>query len=87
MCSVRHFLVGCVIFGLTIYAFGADVILNEYNAVDDWQFRIRDAGGDVVFGPAGEGISPASGIVIRRYLAVLADTWLGCGNPYDPGCQ
>jgi hypothetical protein len=28
----------------------------------DWQLTIRDAGGAVVFGPAGEGVSPASGI-------------------------
>lgn len=28
----------------------------------DWQLRIRDVAGQVVFGPAGEGVSPASGI-------------------------
>ena len=28
----------------------------------DWQLRIRDAAGAIVFGPAGEGISPASGV-------------------------
>ena len=29
---------------------------------NNWQLRIRDAGGNIKFGPAGEGISPASGI-------------------------
>jgi len=28
----------------------------------DWQLRIRDAGGVVIYGPAGEGVSPGSGI-------------------------
>jgi len=28
----------------------------------NWQLRIRDAGGGIIFGPAGEGISPASGV-------------------------
>jgi len=29
---------------------------------DDWQLRIRNAGGAVIFGPAGEGVSPPSGV-------------------------
>ncbi len=29
---------------------------------DNWQLRIRDAAGTVVFGPAGEGISPTGGV-------------------------
>ena len=29
---------------------------------DDWQLRIRDGGGVIVYGPAGEGISPDSGV-------------------------
>lgn len=29
---------------------------------DNWQLTIRDASGNVVFGPAGEGVQPASGI-------------------------
>jgi len=28
----------------------------------DWQLRIRDAAGEVMFGPAGEGVSPVSGV-------------------------
>lgn len=28
----------------------------------DWQLRIRDAAGEVVFGPAGEGVSPLEGV-------------------------
>ncbi len=28
----------------------------------NWQLRIRDAGGAIIFGPAGEGISPTSGV-------------------------
>ncbi len=28
----------------------------------NWQLRIRNAGGTIIFGPAGEGISPATGI-------------------------
>jgi hypothetical protein len=31
-------------------------------SANNWQLRIRDSGGQVVFGPAGEGISPATGI-------------------------
>ena len=29
---------------------------------DDWQLTIKDADGNVVFGPAGEGVSPPSGV-------------------------
>jgi len=29
---------------------------------NNWQLRIKNAGGTIIFGPAGEGISPASGI-------------------------
>jgi hypothetical protein len=29
---------------------------------DNWQLRIRNAAGTVMFGPAGEGVSPASGV-------------------------
>jgi hypothetical protein len=39
---------------------------------NDWQLTIRDADGAVVFGPAGEGIEPASGIGGDE-VAVLAD--------------
>lgn len=45
---------------------GADGLYIEASSFpvnsDNWQLRIRNAAGIVIFGPAGEGISPASGI-------------------------
>jgi len=99
----------CLILSFSGNIFAADVILSEYNAVDEteflnggvasadldggrasdsyfgrvqgnggdwfelvvitdhldmrkWQLRIRNSGGTIIFGPAGEGISPASGV-------------------------
>jgi hypothetical protein len=39
----------------------------------NWQLRIRDSGGGVRFGPAGEGVSPASGISDTEILRLEAD--------------
>jgi hypothetical protein len=38
-----------------------------------WQLRIRDSDGGVVFGPAGEGISPASGVGNTEVFRLEAD--------------
>jgi len=38
MFSVREFVTACIILSFSGYAFGADVILNEYSAVDDSQY-------------------------------------------------
>ncbi|MGA2092494.1 MAG: hypothetical protein ABSH16_03675 [Sedimentisphaerales bacterium] len=40
---------------------------------NNWQLRIRNASGAVVFGPAGEGISPASGISDTEIFRLKAD--------------
>jgi hypothetical protein len=40
---------------------------------NNWQLRIRDAAGAVVFGPAGEGISPVSGISSTEVFRLEAD--------------
>jgi len=40
---------------------------------DNWQLRIRDANGTVKFGPAGEGVSPASGISGTEIFRLKAD--------------
>lgn len=53
---------------------------------DDWQLRIRDAAGAVVFGPAGEGISPVSGISSTEVFRLEAnpdDTITPYSNDYD----
>lgn len=39
----------------------------------NWQLRIRNAAGTVVFGPAGEGVSPASGIGGTEVFRLEAD--------------
>lgn len=39
----------------------------------DWQLRIRNAAGAVVFGPAGEGVSPASGVGGTEIFRLEAD--------------
>ncbi|MBN2020671.1 MAG: hypothetical protein JW749_10665 [Sedimentisphaerales bacterium] len=40
---------------------------------NDWQLRIRDANGTVKFGPAGEGVSPTSGIGDTEIFRLEAD--------------
>jgi hypothetical protein len=40
---------------------------------DNWQLRIRNAAGTIMFGPAGEGISPASGISDTEIFRLKAD--------------
>jgi hypothetical protein len=40
---------------------------------DDWQLTIRDANGNIVFGPAGEGISPESGVNSREIFRLEAN--------------
>ncbi len=55
---------------------------------DDWQLRIRDAGGAVVFGPAGEGVGPKSGVgntEIFRLEADPSDSITADSNSYDDG--
>ncbi len=39
----------------------------------DWKLRIRNAAGTVIFGPAGEGVSPASGIGGEEIFRLEAD--------------
>ena len=54
----------------------------------NWQLRIRNAAGTVIFGPAGEGVSPASGIggteIFRLEAAPDAST-LPASVDYDSG--
>jgi hypothetical protein len=53
---------------------------------DNWQLRIRNAGGAVIFGPAGEGISPASGVSgteIFRLETVPSASVLANSADYD----
>jgi hypothetical protein len=55
---------------------------------NNWQLRIRDASGAVVFGPAGEGVSPKSGIgntEIFRLEANPKDSTTADSNSYDDG--
>lgn len=40
---------------------------------DDWQLTIRDANDSVIFGPAGEGISPSSGVNSREIFRLEAN--------------
>ncbi len=52
----------------------------------NWQLRIRNAAGTVVFGPAGEGVSPVSGIgntEVFKLKAVPSDTITPASNNYD----
>jgi len=54
----------------------------------DWRLRIRNAGGAVMFGPAGEGVSPASGIggtEIFRLEADPSDSITADSRDYDDG--
>ena len=53
-----------------------------------WQLRIRDAGGAVVFGPAGEGVSPQTGIgntEIFRLEDDPSDSITANSDQYDDG--
>lgn len=57
-------------------------------SADLWQLRIRNAGGTVIFGPAGEGVSPASGISgteIFRLEAAPSASVLPASADYDDG--
>ncbi len=54
----------------------------------NWQLRIRNSGGTIIFGPAGEGISPTSGIGntdIFRLEADPSDSIMADSNNYDDG--
>ncbi len=54
----------------------------------NWQLRIRNAAGQIVFGPAGEGISPASGVSgteICRLEDNPSATVLANSTDYDDG--
>jgi hypothetical protein len=53
-----------------------------------WQLRIRDAGGAVVFGPAGEGVSPQTGIgntEVFRLEDDPSDSITADSDQYDDG--
>ncbi|MDI9431441.1 MAG: hypothetical protein QM570_06955 [Planctomycetota bacterium] len=55
---------------------------------NNWQLRIRDAAGAIVFGPAGEGISPVSGISSTEVFRLEEDpdaTITPYSNDYDDG--
>jgi hypothetical protein len=54
----------------------------------NWQLRIRDASGAIVFGPAGEGISPTGGIGDTEVFRLETDpdaTITPYANDYDDG--
>ena len=56
----------------------------------DWQLRIRDAAGEIVFGPAGEGISPLNGIGDTEVFRLEADPSAEItpeSNDYDDGAE
>ncbi len=55
---------------------------------DNWQLRIRNAAGQVKFGPAGEGVSPTSGIGATEVFKLKADpnASIAANSPdYDDG--
>jgi hypothetical protein len=55
---------------------------------NNWQLRIRDSTGKVVFGPAGEGVSPATGIGNTEIFRLEADPsgMIAADSPeYDDG--
>ena len=69
---------------------GADGVYIEASSFpvssDDWQLRIRDADDGVAFGPAGEGISPVSGVSgteVFRLEANPKDSITPDANDYD----
>jgi hypothetical protein len=54
----------------------------------NWQLRIRNASGTIIFGPAGEGISPATGISSTEVFRLEADpsaTITAASADYDDG--
>jgi len=56
----------------------------------NWQLRITDAGGNIKFGPAGEGVSPASGIGDTEIFRLEAtpDIFTGPNSiDYDSGAK
>ncbi len=57
---------------------------------DDWQLRLRDANDVVIYGPAGEGVSPASGVSgteIFRLEADPSDAITPESDDYDDGAD
>ncbi|HON92000.1 MAG TPA: hypothetical protein PLT20_06175 [Sedimentisphaerales bacterium] len=57
---------------------------------NNWQLRIRDKAGQVVFGPAGEGISPVSGVSGTEVFRLEADpdATITANSPkYDDGAD
>ena len=56
----------------------------------NWQLRIRDKAGQVIFGPAGEGISPASGVSGTEIFRLEDDpdaTVVANSTDYDDGAD
>lgn len=56
----------------------------------NWQLRIRDKAGQIVFGPAGEGISPVSGVSGTEIFRLEADpdaTITAASTDYDDGAD
>ncbi len=68
---------------------GAYITASNFTASkDNWQLRIRDANGTVKFGPAGEGVSPASGISGTEIFRLKADPSASitpASSDYDDG--
>jgi hypothetical protein len=59
-------------------------------SANNWQLRIRNKAGQVVFGPAGEGISPASGVSGTEIFRLEADpdaTVVANSTDYDDGAD
>lgn len=57
---------------------------------NNWQLQIRDAAGTVVFGPAGEGVSPANGVSATEVFRLEDDpddTVTPNSNDYDDGAD
>ena len=56
----------------------------------NWQLRVRDAAGTVVFGPAGEGVSPPGGVSATEVFRLEDDptaTVTPNSNDYDDGAD
>jgi hypothetical protein len=59
-------------------------------SANNWQLRIRDKAGQVVFGPAGEGISPLTGVSGKEVFRLEADpdATITANSPdYDDGAD
>lgn len=57
---------------------------------DDWQLRIRDALGTIVYGPAGEGVGPAGGVGATEVARLEVDPSASVtprSNDYDDGAD